>query len=103
MEYEIKTGNCVDVMRGMDADSVDTIITSLPTGVLETTVGMVKFGAHPNVMVEEKKTLLLTNGMSMKDLPRTVVRTTIHFNLNRHIGSLKSRLTVSIVIRGLVS
>jgi len=30
VEYEIKTGNCVDVMRGMDADSVDTIITSPP-------------------------------------------------------------------------
>ena len=30
MEYEIKTGNCIEVMRGMDADSVDTMITSPP-------------------------------------------------------------------------
>lgn len=30
MEYEIKTGNCVEVMSKMDADSVDTIITSPP-------------------------------------------------------------------------
>ena len=36
MEYEIKTGDCIDVMKTMPDECVDTIITSPPYWVLET-------------------------------------------------------------------
>ena len=33
MSYEIIVGDCVDVMRGMDDDSVDVVITDPPYGI----------------------------------------------------------------------